>query len=481
MRVISCPDRTFSRSPTVSRRLPIRPGCASSRFCGSWSCRSASLRRCSARASRACRATSEDPGRRRACSSGARKAAGCSSRSPSRRGPSRCSRCSTPGPTSRPGPVRSRTQRGSRRSAPSAPRRRTAISPATPRSGTRSARSTSPKAKSRRRSTARSGDRPVGRLVDIGTGTGRMIELFGPRAEPGDRHRPLARKCCASPASSSRRPGIAVELRQGDMYALPLADGARRHGDPPPGAALRARSRPRRSPRRRGVLGAGGRLLIVDFAPHEREELRATRRAHPPRLRRRGDGGLVRGGRARRRDRSSISKGGELTVTLWLARAPRAACAAAEGGMNSRFEPMKRDARHRAAVRGSCAGDIAGQLRILPAEDREDGGDLVGVDPDARAAAARASSRSPTAPAARPASAPTRPSSGSSRETALAAAAHLTCVEASRDEIDAIARDYWDARRAPHRRAARRSAGAGRAVRAASRRLCAMPPSWSRA
>lgn len=31
------------------------------------------------------------------------------------------------------------------------------------------------------------------------------------------------------------------------------------------------------------------------------------------------------------------------------------------------------------------------------------------------------------------------------RETALAAAAHLTCVEASRGEIDDIAREYWDA------------------------------------
>jgi methylenetetrahydrofolate reductase (NADPH) len=31
------------------------------------------------------------------------------------------------------------------------------------------------------------------------------------------------------------------------------------------------------------------------------------------------------------------------------------------------------------------------------------------------------------------------------RETDLPAAAHLTCVNASRDEIDAIARDYWDA------------------------------------
>jgi methylenetetrahydrofolate reductase (NADPH) len=31
------------------------------------------------------------------------------------------------------------------------------------------------------------------------------------------------------------------------------------------------------------------------------------------------------------------------------------------------------------------------------------------------------------------------------RETSLTPAAHLTCVDASRDEIDAVARDYWEA------------------------------------
>jgi methylenetetrahydrofolate reductase (NADPH) len=31
------------------------------------------------------------------------------------------------------------------------------------------------------------------------------------------------------------------------------------------------------------------------------------------------------------------------------------------------------------------------------------------------------------------------------RETALTPAAHLTCVDASRDEVDRVARDYWDA------------------------------------
>ena len=64
---------------------------------------------------------------------------------------------------------------------------------------------------------------------------------------------------------------------------------------------------------------------------------------------------------------------------------------------------------------------------------------------DARAARARASSRSPMARAARPASAPTPTVARIVRETGIPAAAHLTCVDASQREIDEVARAYWDA------------------------------------
>ncbi len=58
------------------------------------------------------------------------------------------------------------------------------------------------------------------------------------------------------------------------------------------------------------------------------------------------------------------------------------------------------------------------------------------------------------------------------RETDLKPAAHLTCVAATKEEVDAVARDYWDARRPPHRGAARRFRRRPRQhVRAASRRL----------
>ena len=108
-------------------------------------------------------------------------------------------------------------------------------------------------------------------------------------------------------------------------------------------------------------------------------------------------------------------------------------------------------------------------VRILPAQDRGDGGDAVGSDRAARAAAARASSPSPMAPAARRARAPTRRSSASRARRDLKPAAHLTCVGASqgrdrRDRARILRRG-----RAPHRRAARRFAGRRR--RALCRRL----------
>src|SRR5688572_3510996 len=62
----------------------------------------------------------------------------------------------------------------------------------------------------------------VGRLVDIGTGTGRMIALFGGAADHAlgvDRSPEMLRLARVKLAEA----GLAkAELRQGDMYSLPL-------------------------------------------------------------------------------------------------------------------------------------------------------------------------------------------------------------------------------------------------------------------
>lgn len=165
------------------------------------------------------------------------------------------------------------------------------------------------------------GKRPVGRLVDLGTGTGRMLEVFGSaaaRAVGVDRSPEMLRLARAKLAEAVP----AAELRQGDLTALPLPDAAADtvilhqvlHFVPQPGAALAEAAR---------LVADGGRMLIVDFAPHEREELRA-RDAHQ----RLGfsDQQIEAWLRAGGLELATVKQleGGELTVKLWLAHRPSA-------------------------------------------------------------------------------------------------------------------------------------------------------------
>jgi len=163
-------------------------------------------------------------------------------------------------------------------------------------------------------------DAPVGRLVDIGTGTGRMIELFAAAADQAlgiDRSPEMLRLARAKLAEAGLD---SAELRQGDMYALPLASGSADtviihqvlHYAQNPAAAVAEAAR---------LLAPGGRLLIVDFAPHEREELRATD-AHV----RLGfaDEAILRHCEEAGLDGRVVEhlEGGELTVTIWLGEQP---------------------------------------------------------------------------------------------------------------------------------------------------------------
>lgn len=164
------------------------------------------------------------------------------------------------------------------------------------------------------------GDDPYGCLVDIGTGTGRMIELFGPKAERVlgiDRSPEMLRLARVKLAEAGLD---SAELRQGDMYALPLPSAAADtviihqvlHYAQNPAAAVAEAAR---------LLGPGGRLLIADFAAHEREELR-SRDAHARLgfadasvLRYLADAGLAG-------EVVEHLEGGELTVTIWLGTRP---------------------------------------------------------------------------------------------------------------------------------------------------------------
>ena len=166
------------------------------------------------------------------------------------------------------------------------------------------------------------GETPIGRLIDIGTGTGRMIELFGPGATQSlgiDRSPEMLRLARVKLAQAGLD---SVELRQGDMYALPQPSGSAEtviihqvlHYAQNPAAAVSEAAR---------LLKPGGRLLIVDFAPHEREELRGSDAhvrlgfADETILKYLEEAGLE--GRV-----VEHLKGGELTVTLWLGVQPQA-------------------------------------------------------------------------------------------------------------------------------------------------------------
>jgi ubiquinone/menaquinone biosynthesis C-methylase UbiE/DNA-binding transcriptional ArsR family regulator len=178
-------------------------------------------------------------------------------------------------------------------------------------------------------------DRPFRSLLDLGTGTGRMLELLGRDLERGlgiD----FSLDMLALARARLDRAGLRhCSVRQGDIYDLKLArdsfdvvivhqvlhfldDGAR---------ALREAAR---------VLRPQGRLLVVDFAPHDLEFLR-DEHAH----RRLGfstesveqwleQAGLEVISHATLPPEPDSD--GKIAVSLWLARDPRIALAGSTRG-----------------------------------------------------------------------------------------------------------------------------------------------------
>ncbi len=115
--------------------------------------------------------------------------------------------------------------------------------------------------------------RDVGRALDIGTGTGRLLEVLAPRLAPGSLGIDASRAMLALARVRLARPELAhVSVRMADMYALPLRDASFDlvllqmvlHYAEAPEAVIAEAAR---------VLAPGGTMMIVELAPHARAEL----------------------------------------------------------------------------------------------------------------------------------------------------------------------------------------------------------------
>ncbi|MCK0196804.1 metalloregulator ArsR/SmtB family transcription factor [Ancylobacter sp. 6x-1] len=187
-------------------------------------------------------------------------------------------------------------------------------------------------------------------LLDLGTGTGRILELFAPQIGRGvgiD----LSADMLAVARANLERAGVRnCTVRQGDIYGLPLPrdqfDVVIVHqvlhflDDVP--RALKEAAR---------MLKPGGRLLVIDFAPHGLEFLR-EQHAH----RRLGfsaeamtaallQAGVVPRTHTELAPHRNLSAGETaheaLTVSLWLAQDPRPGDAVPDRDANNETEDRK--------------------------------------------------------------------------------------------------------------------------------------------
>ena len=135
-----------------------------------------------------------------------------------------------------------------------------------------------PEADVERAMTALLAGESLGCLIDIGTGTGRIATIFAGAADQVlgiDRSAEMLR---LARGKLSEEANGKVRFVAGDFYELPAADGSADtailhqvlHYAQAPEKAIAETAR---------ILRPGGRLLVVDFAPHEHEELR-LRDAH---------------------------------------------------------------------------------------------------------------------------------------------------------------------------------------------------------
>lgn len=119
---------------------------------------------------------------------------------------------------------------------------------------------------------------PLGRVLDVGTGTGRIVELFAADASrlvAIDSSPEMLRLARAKIANLSPEIASKVDIKLGDFNMLPVGNGEFDtvifhqvlHYAQHPEAVIAEAIR---------TLAPGGRLVIVDFAAHDLEELRTV-------------------------------------------------------------------------------------------------------------------------------------------------------------------------------------------------------------
>jgi len=113
-----------------------------------------------------------------------------------------------------------------------------------------------------------------GSFVDIGTGTGRILSLLASQAKRGIGIDKSAEMLAIARAQIENANLKHLQVRKGDMYSMPVEDNSVDlatlhlvlHYSHEPARVIAEATR---------TLRQGGRLIIVDFAPHQEEQLRS--------------------------------------------------------------------------------------------------------------------------------------------------------------------------------------------------------------
>ena len=170
------------------------------------------------------------------------------------------------------------------------------------------------------------GDKPVQAALDLGAGTGRMLELIAPLAQRAVGVDQSPHMLALARAQMERAGLRNVSLRQGDIYALPVERNAFDlivvhqvlHYLDEPARAIREAAR---------ALRPGGRLVIVDFAPHSDESLRENHAHRRLGFARAEIAAMMRDAGLEtdfyRELTPDAAAGMTLTVSLWLGHDPR--------------------------------------------------------------------------------------------------------------------------------------------------------------